>query len=1091
MRLLFLAVAILRGGIAPAHAAYLPAELTSQAQHDTQRFGRRRPLSQMSRHRAQAEQAFTNFKQSHGQAWQMRVNENTGHPAALVHGRTMPRRGAPEAISSSFLAEAQSLMRIDPSSLVQEVTRKGLGMTHLLYRQTYKGLPVEFSRVKVHVADDGAVVGVGSNYEPDLALDTTPGLAAEQAAQAVGADCGKSPSDRGSLVILPDQGAGSARLAWKFKVRMKAALWRYYVDAQNGKVLFRYNDLKFATAGTVTGTVYDKDPNAPAAQRAFANAYVYVATPDNASVTDANGAFANGQSGKIVTALQGPWVTVANFLGPSAHYDNGSGVWQTQTYAASSPHPYSTDSVFISTIDISALQPDAFMQLPVFSNFNVGTYANGDFTQDDEVTIFDANLNPLASYIGNRGPFNGTAAYGQTLYLHLRPSSAVNVVTNLRGRTGSNSLGAAISPSTSMYGYDVASSSYLIISNPTVPGVSADHEWTSTDTALSLRSELSLFYHLNKMHDYYLGDVDKSSAAFLGAPANAMAFLPDLDNAFFDSTDNNLFFGDGGDQTHPTDKLTDDATIIRHEYTHYMMDKIWPITYFGQSGSISEGTPDYFSGSSLGTSSIGKYYNGGTPLRELDCEGNPGACRVLNGANWEGDLYKDGLAYSQSLWYIRSHTTASCADNLAFQTLLFFPESFQEIVDDMQTVARNGMAPPCAPIPSLASIITNGFSLHGIGVPGGDVWEKQSGSLHNDGFEAAVDVSTIPSLSATIYPSGDVDYYTFGAGAGPMQFILTLPQDPGSLYDKAYMMTLYDRNHTSVAQAQPPYDGPGGLGSVCSAGDCDTSAQQVVLTYTNATPGPFFLEINGGQTAAGSNSAVSLDTVPYTVSFVFPKAAAFPGSIITASYDNDQFSFAVAVSCFARTTGPGAPGGQDYSFAYAQLRDHAFNAISQTDTRNPTYLTVLSSTNLNGSVSGSLALQPGFAQTFPAFGTVYLEVFGYDVAGSSVSLGLSPPLSLTSNQASLHAYNNIFNPLRGEKATIKYATSSSGHVRLTLYTLDGRLVKALVDEDLPPGRGSLDWEGDNLRGSTVASGVYLLRLVAPGFSKTQKIVVVK
>jgi hypothetical protein len=37
----------------------------------------------------------------------------------------------------------------------------------------------------------------------------------------------------------------------------------------------------------------------------------------------------------------------------------------------------------------------------------------------------------------------------------------------------------------------------------------------------------------------------------------------------------------------------------------------------------------------------------------------------------------------------------------------------------------------------------------------------------------------------------------------------------------------------------------------------------------------------------------------------------------------------------------------------------------------------------------------------------------------------------------------------------------------------------------------VDWFGRNLSGNRVASGVYLLHMVAPGISKTQKIVVVK
>ena len=197
---------------------------------------------------------------------------------------------------------------------------------------------------------------------------------------------------------------------------------------------------------------------------------------------------------------------------------------------------------------------------------------------------------------------------------------------------------------------------------------------------------------------------------------------------------------------------------------------------------------------------------------------------------------------------------------------------------------------------------------------------------------------------------------------------------------------------------------------------------------------------------------------------------------------------------------------QDWRFASVQLRDHAFGILSNTQLHVPAiagdYLTFLSSANALGHITGSVRLAPGFASRYPASGTVHLEVFGFNVYQSTTiaetlwldhmtSLGMSNGINLTASATELTAYNNVFNPARGEKTTIKYATIEAGHVTIKLYTVTGTFIATLVDEDMPAGRGTLDWGGRNVTGSVVSSGIYLLRIDAPGIHKTQKIAIIK
>jgi hypothetical protein len=52
----------------------------------------------------------------------------------------------------------------------------------------------------------------------------------------------------------------------------------------------------------------------------------------------------------------------------------------------------------------------------------------------------------------------------------------------------------------------------------------------------------------------------------------------------------------------------------------------------------------------------------------------------------------------------------------------------------------------------------------------------------------------------------------------------------------------------------------------------------------------------------------------------------------------------------------------------------------------------------------------------------------------------------------------------------------------------GRLVRALVREELPPGRFQVAWDGRDGSGRPVPSGVYLLRLEAGDFAAMRKVV---
>jgi hypothetical protein len=95
----------------------------------------------------------------------------------------------------------------------------------------------------------------------------------------------------------------------------------------------------------------------------------------------------------------------------------------------------------------------------------------------------------------------------------------------------------------------------------------------------------------------------------------------------------------------------------------------------------------------------------------------------------------------------------------------------------------------------------------------------------------------------------------------------------------------------------------------------------------------------------------------------------------------------------------------------------------------------------------------------------------------------APIRSLSLNQN----YPNPFNP----STTISFVLQEKEHVNLSIYDVDGKLIKALLDEALSDGFNEVTWDGTDTAGSQVSSGVYLYRLKAGKTTLTKKLMLLK
>ncbi len=91
----------------------------------------------------------------------------------------------------------------------------------------------------------------------------------------------------------------------------------------------------------------------------------------------------------------------------------------------------------------------------------------------------------------------------------------------------------------------------------------------------------------------------------------------------------------------------------------------------------------------------------------------------------------------------------------------------------------------------------------------------------------------------------------------------------------------------------------------------------------------------------------------------------------------------------------------------------------------------------------------------------------------------------------VRSFPNPFNPVTTLSFVVEANGRSIAPTRLEIFDTTGRLVRTLVDENLPPGAYTRSWDGTSSSGTPVGSGLFLYRLQVNGRSATGRLTLLR
>lgn len=80
---------------------------------------------------------------------------------------------------------------------------------------------------------------------------------------------------------------------------------------------------------------------------------------------------------------------------------------------------------------------------------------------------------------------------------------------------------------------------------------------------------------------------------------------------------------------------------------------------------------------------------------------------------------------------------------------------------------------------------------------------------------------------------------------------------------------------------------------------------------------------------------------------------------------------------------------------------------------------------------------------------------------------------------------NVLGSLKTSSTTINYSIDKTSNIKLTAFSLNGRLIKVLLNNKMSPGNHTLTWNNRDENGNKIGSGLYIIKLAADNFTTNE------
>lgn len=142
-----------------------------------------------------------------------------------------------------------------------------------------------------------------------------------------------------------------------------------------------------------------------------------------------------------------------------------------------------------------------------------------------------------------------------------------------------------------------------------------------------------------------------------------------------------------------------------------------------------------------------------------------------------------------------------------------------------------------------------------------------------------------------------------------------------------------------------------------------------------------------------------------------------------------------------------------------------------------------------GTVLGSALVAANGQWVLPVSGGHGLSAVKVIQNGVAASVELT---ALTAGAENHFLSSNILHPGKGAPLQINFKPSADGHVTVRIFDVAGELVQRPFEADAKAGLWlQAQWQGDNMEGQTVASGLYVISVRGAGLQSLRKVVVLK